>query len=344
MINKKALILINIGTPKSAHVEDVRKYLAEFLMDPYILRMPTFFRWIFVNGIITRVRPSRSAKKYQSIWTAQGSPLLVESNQFKDELQKLMPQHEVVVAMRYSEPSILSVLKSLKEKNIQDVVIAPMYPQEAESTTTSSLVHIKNMMKKIEYYPRHKVLKPFYNEESFVQAWSLVYRKHTLKMDVDHVLFSYHGLPERHLVLKNKTCLLNSNCCLEKSACEKGCYKAQCLKTTALIAKELNFKPNFWTTSFQSRVGVTKWTTPSTVESVVKLARQGVKNLAVLCPSFVVDGLETLEEINLEIREEFLKHGGQNFIFVPCPNSEPDWVQGFERLVSKDIKALDSST
>jgi ferrochelatase len=341
-MNKKAIVLINIGTPKSFHVEDVRKYLAEFLMDPYILRMPDVLRWLFVHGIITRVRPSKSAKKYESIWTKEGSPLLVESVKFKNELQKIIPNHEVFVAMRYAEPSIENVLKDLQQKDFKEVVIAPMYPQEAESTTTSCLVHMKNLMKKINYFPRFSVLPPFYAQENFIQSWGLVFKKNTQNEKVDHILFSYHGLPERHLVKKSKTCLLNSNCCFEKMACEKGCYKAQCLHTTQLIAKELGLKNGTWTTSFQSRVGVTKWTQPSTVETVQKLAQAGVRNLAVLCPSFVVDGLETLEEINMEIRGEFLKYGGEKFIFVPCLNDTEDWIHGFERLVSKEIKALSS--
>ena len=169
-----------------------------------------------------------------------------------------MPQAEVVVAMRYAEPSFKKVLLDLKNKNVDQLVVAPMYPQEAESTTTSSLVQIKKVLFEIKYSPKIKILNPFYSDQSFIEAWDFVYKKTMKDQAVDHVLFSYHGLPERHLRKKSSTCLLTQDCCSKPEACSKGCYKAQCLKTTDLIAKKMNLKPGQYTTSFQSRVGVTK--------------------------------------------------------------------------------------
>lgn len=334
---RKAIVLVNIGTPKSYKIEDIKTYLDEFLMDPYVLQMPTFFRRILVSGI-TRIRPTRTVAKYKSIWTDQGSPLLLESNRFASDLQKMMPDYKIVVAMRYSEPSFLSVLQRLQDEKIEEIILAPMYPQYAESTTASSQAHFKNTLKKLNYTPRVQVLKPFFDEASFVDSWCEVYQETLKNKSVDFVLFSYHGLPERHIKRKNKSCLIDEKCCQQKDACEKNCYKAQCLETSRLLAQKMNLQEGKWSTSFQSRVGLTKWIGPSTIESVEKLAQSGTKKMAVMCPSFVVDGLETLEEINQEIRKHFLEHGGEEFIYIPCINNNKTWLAGFEKLVSSEFE------
>jgi ferrochelatase len=328
---------MNIGTPRSSSPKDVGLYLKEFLMDKYILKMPWLFRWLLVHLIIVPRRKFKSALSYQKIWTEKGSPLLLDSLKLMDGVNRNLHENSrAFLGMRYGQPSIASQIDLIKAQGFENLVLVPLYPQYAEATTLSSIEIAQKYLTSMSIqFQSVSVVPPFYKESFFVEPWlSRVVELSDRKLVpedavIDHVLLSYHGLPESH-IYKDVSCSKDGNCCLAESAEKKSCYRSHCVQTTAAlktgIAKKLNLRENQISMSFQSRVGPAKWLEPSTQSAVKKLAQMGVRNLLVICPSFVTDCLETLEEIAIEEKKSFLEHGGKTFQVLPCLNAHPQWT------------------
>ena len=314
----KTVILVNVGTPNSPEPEDVGIYLKEFLMDENIISIPRPFRDILVKGLIVPRRKFSSSEKYKKVWTEKGSPLLFESESLKNKLQNYLGQDwNVEIAMQVGEPRLRDVIRRHSSER-SDLYFCPLYPQYATATTGGALKTLDDQGQQA------RVLKPFYSASWFIKAQAENIRK---KMtEKDHLLLSYHGLPISQLKEKNSTCYKTNNCCKQGNTCEINCYKAQCLKTSELLKKELNLTEV--SIGFQSRLGRAKWIEPSTEDVVAHLLAKRIKHLKVACPSFVSDCLETLEEIGMELRQKFLSNGGESFELIRCVNDSDLFVQG----------------
>ncbi len=330
----KAILICNIGTPKASDTESVKIYLQEFLMDKNILTIPWLIRYPLVNWIITPRRAKQSAKKYQAVWTDKGSPLLVYTQDLVTELKQHMPKDiQIEIGMRYSEPSLDSAMLKLSRNHVTELFVVPMFPQFAQATTGSLMEKITEL--NLKYKMKIQELKPFYAEDYFVSAFADLIQEQLKKSH--YLLFSYHGLPESALQSLNPSCLQTVDCCSMPMSCLNNCYRAQCLKTTELIAKKLNLTPDQYTFSFQSRVGPKKWIKPYTETALVQIAKSGHKNLAVVCPSFTSDCIETLEEIGIEGRQIFLENGGESFDLISCLNAHPAWSKRFAEQIIKQV-------
>jgi len=333
-MGKTGVILFNIGTPSSPNTEDVKKYLLRFLMDKDVIHLPYPLRWLLVHGIIVPRRAKASAEKYRKIWLKEGSPLEVYSKNFADKLQaELGSNYLVKIGMRYSEPSIKTAVESLIAEQVTSLLLVPMFPQYAEATTGSVLKEFYRVLKSTqEAKPSIQIVRDFFAHSSFVESSKKIILDTLKDAEVDHYLFSFHGLPESH-IRKNKGCLISEDCCFEKSACEKPCYRAQCFASATQIAEALNLKPSHWSLSFQSRLGRGEWLKPSTDHTLEILAKTGKKNVAVISPSFVADCIETLEEIGIEARAHFKTFGGENLHLIPCLNADDFWVKQFAQVL-----------
>lgn len=332
-MSKTGIVLFNIGTPASYEVPDVKRYLQTFLMDKDVINLPFLLRWILVNGIIAPRRSVYSAANYKKVWMKEGSPLYVHTKNFADKLQAAMgDNYTVKIGMRYSEPSTSRALDELAQEGVQDVILVPMFPQWAEATSGSALRDFTQQMKEKKLSFKTRTIPYFYNAPAFIQPTARLIEESVKGKEIDHFLFSFHGLPESH-VRKVEGCLRKEDCCFEVKACEKPCYRAQCFATASAIATELGIQPSHWSVSFQSRLGRAEWLKPSTDHSIQVLAETGRKKIAVICPAFVADCIETLEEIGIGSREVFQEHGGTEFTLVPCVNDDDRWVAGFKSLL-----------
>lgn len=367
MTKKTGLLLINLGTPAAPTAEAVGPYLNEFLMDPFVIDIPKALRWILVKLLIVPRRKHTSAEAYKTIWTKRGSPLLFHHLDLTEAVRKeLGSDWQVESAMRYGEPAIGQALQ--KMRGVARIVVLPLYPQYAESSTRSSLEKVREELQRIQrmhapsWKPKLEEIRYFHGDPLHIQAWAELLRENLrahpaadLPSDT-HILFSYHGLPERHLKKSDPSgthCLDGGqptpsesatrryDCCLKAmeakttTACpaKATCYRSQAVETTFLIARELGLKPSQWSISFQSRLGRTPWIKPYTDEVIPKLAKEkGVKSLVVLTPSFTADCLETIEEIGDRAKEMFLAAGGKTFTRVECLNARPSWVKAVAAL------------
>jgi ferrochelatase len=332
------LILNNIGTPDEPEAEAVGRYLKEFLMDEYVITAPLPIRYFLVHGLIVPRRKFASAEKYRKVWTHEGSPLLSLSKKFAQEVQKsLGEQYIVTLGMRYGKPSLESALKIAKNNpDIKKIILAPLYPQFAKATSYSAERQTRVLMADMDINIPLKVLPPFYNEKEFLIPATDDLKKGILAMpDYDHVLFSFHGLPESQ-VKKVTGCLTRPDCCSRVEACAMNCYRAQCLETANQIASSANVEKSKFSVGFQSRLGPTKWIGPSTIETLDRLSQKNVKKILVLTPSFVVDCLETLEEIQIEAKTHYeSKVPGSQFKVLSCLNADPKWSRGFSELINR---------
>ena len=327
---KRAVVLMNLGSPDSTKVSDVKKYLDEFLMDERVIDKPWLFRALLVKGIIVPFRAPKSAEAYRSIWTEEGSPLLVISRQLRDALQKEI-EEPVTIAMRYGNPSPQSAFDELVKNNpdLEEVIAVPLYPHYAMSSYETAVEYAKEEHAKGKYGFRLNFIQPYYNHDAYIAALADSIAPH-LEEDWDHILFSYHGVPERHILKGDVTgrhCLKVENCCAVPSAAHEFCYRHQCFATTQLVVEKLNLPEGKWSQSFQSRLGRDPWLQPYTAARLEALPKEGIKKLVVVCPAFVSDCLETLEEIAVEGKEIFLHAGGTHFEMIPCLNVHPLWVR-----------------
>lgn len=335
-MGKKGVLLVNLGSPDSTKTKDVKKYLDEFLMDERVIDMPYFQRFLLVKGIILNTRPKKSAKAYKKIWLKEGSPLIVLSEKFYN---KIIPKTKlpVALAMRYGSMSIEKGLLELDQKGVDEVLLIPLYPQYAMSSFETVQIKVVETQKK--RFPNIKIetFPAFYNDENYIQAMVNNIKMHLKKNDYDHILFSYHGIPERHIFKSDTTrshCKLDGECCSKYSKAHETCYRHQCFETTKKIVNHLGLKEGTYSNSFQSRLLKDPWLKPYTDFEFVELAKKGVKNLAVLTPSFVVDCLETLEEIAMEGKDQFLNAGGEKYKHIPCMNDNDEWVEVVSNWIS----------
>lgn len=332
---KTGILLLNLGTPDAPRTPEVRRYLREFLSDARVIDVPAPVRFALVNGIIAPFRAPRSAKAYAKVWTDEGSPLLVYGKALKAGIAERLPEHEVALGMRYGTPSTRSGLEELLAKGCDRILVAPLYPHYASSSTGTALECAYAAAGELWNAPQLVSLPPFYDAPEFVEALAAVARPVLDELQPDHVLFSYHGLPERHCQKSapDSRCLRREDCCAELVEENRHCYRAQCFATSRALRSILDLPEERCTTSFQSRLGRDPWIKPYTDHEVESLGKSGVKRLAVFCPSFVADCLETLEEIGMEAEEEFREAGGERLALIPGLNDHPVWLDGLAQLL-----------
>jgi ferrochelatase len=315
----------------------VRRYLREFLGDPRVLDVSPALRWLLLNLVILPFRPRRSAEAYAKVWTPGGSPLLVHGRGFEAALQtELGEGFRVVLAMRYRTPSIQVAFETFRAEGIDRVVVLPLFPQYASATTGSVLEESYRVAGRFWNTPHLRVVDPYYDHEGMIEAFREVGEPVLHDVRPDHVLFSFHGLPERQLRKSDDSgshCLASEACCARIVTANRNCYRAQCFATARLLAARLDLPPGGWTVTFQSRLGRDPWIRPYTDETVVSLAKTGVRRIAAFSPAFVADCLETIEEIGMQARESFLDHGGEEFRLVPSLNAHPRWIETAASLV-----------
>ncbi len=336
-MSKKGILLVNLGSPRSTKVSDVKEYLDEFLMDERVIDYRWFFRTLLVRGIILNTRPKKSAAAYETVWTPEGSPLILITEQIQQKLQQRVDV-PVEIGMRYAEPSIETGLRKLTDQGVTEVVLFPLYPQYAMSTTETVIEKAEEVRKKS--FPGIKIhyVQPFYNREMYINCLAESIRE-KLPSEFDALQFSYHGVPERHIYKTDptNTCNLNDCCSRPENPSHQFCYRHQCYRTTELVIEKLGIPKEKTIVSFQSRLGKDKWIEPYTDETLENLPKKGVKKLAVVCPAFVSDCLETLEEIAMEGQEEFLKAGGESFHYLPCLNDEDTWIEVVKNLCEEKL-------
>jgi len=333
---KTGVLLVNLGTPDNPKTPAVRRYLREFLMDGRVIDIPKWQRFLLVQGIIAPFRAPKSAKTYQELWTHEGSPLLVYGYTVQKLLQeKLGNSYHVALGMRYQKPSIAQALEELKSTQVQKIIVLPLFPQYASATTGS--VHEKTMeiVKKWGNIPQIKFISQYCNYSGFIQAFAERGKKYLSQEQFDHVIFSYHGLPERQITKHDptKTCLQSANCCEKYSTHNHLCYRAQCFETSRQLAHALNLNPEQYTVSFQSRLGKNPWIQPYTDQTIEKLVKENKKRILVFSPSFVADCLETTIEIGVEYKHLFESLGGERWQLVDSLNDSPIWIDALHALI-----------
>ncbi len=334
--NKKGILLMNLGSPDSTSVKDVRQYLNEFLMDERVIDVPYLWRFLLVKGLITPFRAPKSAEAYRAIWTPKGSPLVELTRQLQTALQDLISE-PVEIAMRYGKPDPGIAFEKLlhKQPSLEEVILVPLYPHYAMSSYETAAEYAKEIHAKRKYLFKLRVVKPFYNEPKYIHALAESIRPFLVN-EYDHILFSYHGLPERHIHKTDVTthyCLQSADCCEVNSPAHSYCYRHQIITTSRLVAKKLGIPNEKYSFSFQSRLGRDEWLKPYTALRLEQMPAEGIKKLLIVCPAFVSDCLETLEEIALRGKESFLHSGGEEFTFIPCMNVNAEWVNALNSII-----------
>jgi len=333
----KGVLFVNLGSPDSTDPKDVKRYLDEFLMDERVFDFPYWLRSFIVRGIILNTRPKKSAEAYEKIWWEEGSPLIVLSERLKEGVDKFTAIPSAL-AMRYGNPSMMSGLQALKEQGVTQVLLIPLYPQFAMATTETILVLAEELRQ--QHFPEMEFtsIPAFYNHDDYVRVLSNSIQRYMQTVEWDHLLFSYHGLPERHIRKSDITkshCKIDGSCCQTASPAHQFCYRHQCYETTKQVAAYLGLKPGTYSTSFQSRLGIDPWLKPATNKTIHNMPQQGVKKLAVVTPAFVSDCIETLEEIGIQAKEDFIAQGGEQLHVVPCLNDDQDWIKVLARWIDQ---------
>ncbi|XOV92631.1 MAG: ferrochelatase [Bacteroidota bacterium] len=336
-MSKKGILLVNLGTPDSTSVADVRKYLREFLYDKRVIDIPKIPRWLLVNLIIAPFRAPKSAAEYRKLFTERGSPL----KYYTEDITKLLgdslgKEYVVEFAMRYQNPSIESGLNALKEKKVSSIHVLPLFPQYASATTGSVIDKVMEITKDWQVIPDINFTSQFLEEDLFINTIVKNGKEWMSKHNYDHFVFSYHGLPERQILKAsvNNYCKL-SNCCQSFNDNNRFCYRAQCFHTTRLVAEQLNIPKEKFTVCFQSRLGNDPWIQPYTEETLKRLAQEGKKKVLAFSPAFVSDCLETTIEVGETYKEQFLELGGERWDLVESLNADPTWVECLTELVKK---------
>ena len=327
---RKGVLLMNLGSPDSTEVKDVRRYLNEFLMDERVIDMPYLSRLFLVKGLITPFRAPKSAEAYRTIWTKEGSPLIILTKQLQAALQQQVDL-PIEIAMRYGNPTVKHAFDELLkiEPQLEEVIAVPLYPHYAMSSYETAVESAKEIHAKNKYPFKLEFIKPYYNEPDYIEALA-ENMKPFLQQEYDHILFSYHGIPERHLIKADTTgchCLKTENCCSTPSAAHATCYRHQCYTTTKLVTEKLGIPKDKYSISFQSRLGRDPWLKPYTDFRLIDMPKEGIKKILILCPAFVSDCLETLEEIEERGKETFIEAGGESYQMIPCLNVHPLWVK-----------------
>jgi ferrochelatase len=319
---RRGVLLCNLGTPDAPRTSELRRYLKQFLSDPRVVEVPRLIWWLILNLIILRIRPRRSAKLYKSVWTKDGSPLLVHSQAQADGVKKLLDEKydreiPVVLGMRYGNPSIESAINELTEQNVREITILPLYPQYSGATTGSTFDAVADVFKKTRWVPQLNFINGYHQSEAFLDALCVSINRHIEKHgQPDKLLMSYHGTPQSYL--------------------KKGDpYHCLCHQTTRLIVERMGLDADKVMTTFQSRFGREPWLQPYTDKTLETMPEEGIKHVAIMCPGFSSDCLETIEEINMEARESFIHAGGEQFHYIPCLNDDPEHIEALASIVSK---------
>jgi ferrochelatase len=338
-MTRRAVLLVNLGSPASPSAADVKPYLDQFLMDPYVIDVPTPLRALLVKGIILNTRPEKSAAAYAQIWTAAGSPLVVISRATQVALEAQMGV-PVGLAMRYGEPSIERGIAELRARagEIDELIVVPLYPHYAMASTKTVEIAVAEAM--TAWNVPFRFVPPFFDDAAYLDAVAALARA-TIPTGTQHVLFSYHGIPKRHLRKMDPTrshCLASAACCSTPLIAHATCYRHQIIATTEGIAQRLGLEAGAYSFAFQSRLGG-GWLEPFTDRELIAFPAGGVTRLAVICPSFVADCLETLEEMSIRGRASFLASGGESFTYVPCLNEDPAWIAALADLCGKPAVA-----
>lgn len=326
MAKKLGVLLLNLGSPKSTNPQDVKEYLREFLMDERVLDAPKPVRWIVVNGFILPFRPKKSAEAYSRIWTDEGSPLLVISEKVRLALHS--EDCPVFLGMNYGEPSIASQVEKIRSEEITDLLVFPQYPHYAMSSYETVVVKAMKELRAAIPQLNTTLVQPFYKDEDYLDAMLKVSQAHISK-EYDMILFSFHGIPERHLRKTDPShahCLASNDCCENCHPAHATCYRHQCYQTAHEFAAKAGIPKDKYRITFQSRLGRDPWLTPYTDKTLEALPKEGYRKVIVFCPAFVADCLETLEEISMEGKDSFLEAGGEEFSQVPCLNDHPAWI------------------
>ena len=319
---KTGVLICNLGTPETYKTKDVRRFLRQFLSDGRVIEIPKIIWWFILNGIILTLRPSKSAKLYKSVWTKEGSPLLVLSKKLTEKLKKSVGDScEVELAMRYGNPSMESALMSLKNKNCRKLIVIPMFPQYSGTTTGSIFDEVARVLSKWRWVPSLSFVNSYHDQPEYINALADSLSNHIKNNSPQKIIFTYHGIPKRNFDLGDP-------------------YQCYCQKTTRLVAEKLNLENDTYITTFQSRFGPAEWLKPYTSDTMGELPLQEVKNVLVVAPAFSVDCLETIEEIDQENKEIFLKAGGEKFTYAPCLNDSSGQVNLLKAIIDKHLAAL----
>ncbi|MDC3263556.1 ferrochelatase [Pelagibacterales bacterium] len=319
---KTGVLICNLGTPETYKTKDVRRFLRQFLSDGRVIEIPKIIWWFILNGIILTLRPSKSAKLYKSVWTKEGSPLLVLSKKLTEKLKMSVGDScEVELAMRYGNPSMESALMSLKNKNCRKLIIIPMFPQYSGTTTGSIFDEVARVLSKWRWVPSLSFVNSYHDHPEYINALADSLSNHIKNNSPQKIIFTYHGIPKRNFDLGDP-------------------YQCYCQKTTRLVAEKLNLEDGTYITTFQSRFGPAEWLKPYTSDTMGELPPQEVKNVLVVAPAFSVDCLETIEEIDQENKEIFLKAGGEKFTYAPCLNDSSGQVNLLKAIIDKHLVAL----
>jgi ferrochelatase len=336
MVEKRtAVLLINVGSPKKAEKKYVKKFLKEFLNDKEVIDIPWLLRKILVNFVIVPFRSEKSTALYKRLWTKNGSPLIYFSQNIREKLNKITNNNtDIFYGMRYGEPSISDSLKKIKKGNFSKLIIFPLYPQYSTSTTKSAINAVLKIINAWENIPETKIIKQFYNHTKYIEALCAKINEYNIK-EYDHIIFSYHGLPIRH-INKIHPNIHENECNCAKQMPEHGhfCYKACCYETTRIIAKKLKLKNNIYSSSFQSHLS-NKWTKPFTSDIIIEKAKKGYKKLLIVAPSFVSDCLETSVEIAYDYNYLFRTNGGQKLQLVESLNDSDKWVDSLKDIIEQ---------
>jgi ferrochelatase len=330
---------MNLGSPDSTEVKDVKRYLNEFLMDERVIDIPYVFRFLLVKGFITPPRAPKSAEAYKTIWTSEGSPLIVFTKKLQAALQQQV-EEPVEIAMRYGDPTPQKAFDNLfnKHPDLEEVIAVPLYPHYAMSSYETAVEHAKETYNKNNYKFKLKFVEPYYNDADYINALADNMRPY-LQQEYDHILFSYHGVPGRHIKKSDITgnhCLQITDCCNVASPAHAHCYRHQCFTTTRLVTDKLGIPKDKFSISFQSRLGK-GWLEPFTDIRLEEMPKEGIKKLLILCPAFVSDCLETLEEIEERGKESFMNAGGETYKMIPCLNINPLWVGTLKKLIQETV-------
>ncbi|MFT6628196.1 MAG: ferrochelatase [Flavobacteriales bacterium] len=324
------LLLVNLGTPDSADTPDVRKYLRQFLMDGRVLDINAVGRAVLVNGIIGPFRSPKSSKAYKKVWMPEGSPLLVYTERLLAGVRERLGEAvQVEMAMRYQSPDITTAMDKFREAGVDRIMIFPLFPHYASSTTGSAMQAVMDEVRERWNVPELLTVGPYYDHPAFINAWVDVAKPILDEAKPDKIVFSYHGVPVRHMTKSDEVgnhCQKKPDCCATLCYANRNCYAAQCRRTTEAVVEALGIPGEKWEQTYQSRLGRDPWLMPPTDDRLEHLPEEGAKNIAVLCPAFTADCLETIEEMGMEGREEFLKAGGEHFALIPCLNEHPSWM------------------
>ena len=325
---EKGVLMVNLGSPDSTDPKDVKRYLDEFLMDPRVIDVPRWARILLVRGIILNTRPKKSAEAYQKIWWEEGSPLIVISERLQEKIRERV-NIPVALAMRYGSMTIKKGLQELVDQGVKHVFVMPLYPQFAMATTETINVKVEELQK--EFFPGLEVssMPAFYHRDDYIEVLAKSIQENIADKEIEHLLFSYHGVPERHIRKSDITkahCKIDGLCCKTPSEAHQYCYRHQCYETTKRVAEKLNLKEGSFSTSFQSRLGFDPWLQPYTDRTIERFGKKGMKKMAIVTPAFVSDCLETLEEIAMEGEEIFHEVGGEEFTTIPCLNDRDDFA------------------